>query len=177
MPDHRTSSELEAGISAIAESPQDHGTLELIVVRPATDSRQQVDTMVLDEAEGLVDDCWNLSTHTDDRGQVSLMNSRVLSLVAGSPERMPLAGDNLIVDLDLSEANLPAGARLLVGDATVELTDLPHTGCSKFEARYGSDAKRFINSPAGRQANLRGRYARVVKGGCVAVGDEVRRDV
>ena len=60
--------------------------------------------------------------------------------------RRPLAGDQLYVELDLSPANLPAGTRLAVGSAVIEITGQPHLGCAKFAARFGHDAWRFVNS-------------------------------
>ena len=74
------------------------------------------------------------------------MNARVVGLVAGDRDRWALAGDQLYVDLDLRHANLPPGTRLQVGSAILEVSDLPHTGCGKFTARFGSAAIRFINA-------------------------------
>jgi MOSC domain-containing protein YiiM len=79
------------------------------------------------------------------------------------------------VDLDLSEANLPAGTRLVIGSAIVEVTDQPHTGCAKFVERFGLDAMKFVNSEIGRELHLRGINARVVQPGTIRVGDTVRR--
>jgi MOSC domain-containing protein YiiM len=79
------------------------------------------------------------------------------------------------VDLDLSEANLPAGTRLAIGSAIVEVTDQPHTGCSKFVERFGVEAMKFVNSDVGRELHLRGINARVVQPGTIRVGDSVRR--
>jgi MOSC domain-containing protein YiiM len=104
------------------------------------------------------------------------MNARYLRQIAGDAEAMCLAGNNLIVDLDLSEANLPAGSRLQIGNAVViEISELPHTGCSKFKARSGQEAVTFTNNERGAALHLRGRYARIVTGGEVNVGDAVRK--
>jgi len=89
--------------------------------------------------------------------------------------RWPIAGDQLYVDLDLSLDNLPAGTRLQIGDAVLEVTALPHTGCAKFSARFGSDAARWVNTPSGRELNLRGINARVVTPGQVRRGDAIRK--
>ena len=103
------------------------------------------------------------------------MNARVVELLAPEKDRWPLAGDQLFVDLDLSAENLPAGSRLSIGSAVIEVTAQPHTGCKKFQARYGSDAIKFVNSPEGRKWNLRGINAKVVKEGRVRVGDVVQK--
>jgi hypothetical protein len=107
--------------------------------------------------------------------QLTLMSTRVLAAMEPDPGRWPIAGDQVYVDLDLSEANLPAGTRLLVGDAEVEVTPLPHTGCAKFAARFGHDALRWISTPEGRALRMRGMYVKVVRSGTVRVGDAVRR--
>jgi MOSC domain-containing protein YiiM len=103
------------------------------------------------------------------------MSSRAASLVAGERERWPLAGDQLFVDLDLSYANLPPGTALEVGSAILEVTDEPHRGCGKFARRFGVDALKFVNSPPGRELNLRGIYTRVVTGGTIRAGDTIRK--
>jgi MOSC domain-containing protein YiiM len=107
--------------------------------------------------------------------QLNVMNARAVALVAQSPLRWPLAGDQLFVDLDLSGANLPAGTRLSIGSAIIEVTPEPHTGCAKFVSRFGVDAMKFVNSTIGRELNLRGINARVVKPGDIHVGDLVRK--
>ncbi|MGH9945161.1 MAG: hypothetical protein ACRD9R_22650, partial [Pyrinomonadaceae bacterium] len=51
----------------------------------------------------------------------------------------------------------------------------PHTGCQKFVSRFGPDAMKFVNSPAGRQLHLRGINARVVQPGAIRVGHVIRK--
>jgi hypothetical protein len=174
--------ELEAGLDHIRRAPAAEGTVELIVRRPATDEREVLEEGVLDSDEGLVGDCWRFrgSSRTPDRSahpgmQVTLMNARVTALVAGDRERWPLAGDQLYVDLDLSTENLPAGTRLAVGSAVLEVTDQLHTGCAKFTYRFGSAAIRFVNSKPGRALRLRGMYAKVLEPGTVRPGDAIRK--
>lgn len=175
----RTLEELEAGLDLIEASPDERGRVELIVRRPRTNEREVLDVGRLDELRGLVGDAWGSRgepTSADFDVQLTLMNSRVIELLAGPRERWPLAGDQLFVDLDLSVDNLPAGTRLTLGEALLEVTAEPHTGCRKFIARFGADAHKFVNSPGGRRLNLRGINARVVRGGTVRVGDEVRKE-
>jgi MOSC domain-containing protein YiiM len=99
----------------------------------------------------------------------------VLAAIEPDRSRWPLAGDQLYLDLDLSEANLPPGTRLAIGEAVVEVTELPHTGCVQFSARFGADALRWISTPAGRAMRMRGMYVRVVSGGAISAGDIVRK--
>ena len=103
------------------------------------------------------------------------MNDRAAQAIAGSKERRPLAGDQLYVDLDLSIENLPAGTRLAVGDAVIEVTPEPHTGCAKFSARFGTEALKFVNKSPGRELRLRGVNTRVVTPGTVRAGDAISK--
>lgn len=103
------------------------------------------------------------------------MNARVISLLAQTDERWALAGDQLYVDLDLSAANVPPGAQLLIGSAVIEVTALPHTGCKKFVARFGQEALKFISTPVRKEMQLRGVNARVVQAGRIRTGDLVRK--
>jgi MOSC domain-containing protein YiiM len=107
--------------------------------------------------------------------QLNVMNARAAHLVAGHEDRWALAGDQLYLDLDISEDNLPPGTRLALGDAVIEITEQPHTGCAKFASRFGKEALRFVNSPVGKQLRLRGMNAKVVVPGRIARGVEVRK--
>ncbi len=95
-------------------------------------------------------------------------------MLAPTRECWALAGDQLYVDFDLSAEHVPPGTRVRVGSAVIEVSAEPHTGCRKYRDRFGLDAVRFINSPVGRELNLRGINARVVTGGAVRVGDAIR---
>jgi len=179
---HLTTPEIEAGLGEILQSPRDHGTLQLIVRRPEVGGREILEQAELDTAVGLVGDSWprRKSTRTVDGSphpdmQLNVMNALMIALLAQTKDRWPLAGDQLFVDIDLSEANLPAGTRLALGSAVIEVTDQPHTGCAKFVERFGGDAMRFVNSPAGRALRLRGLNARVVHAGRIRAGDAIRK--
>jgi MOSC domain-containing protein YiiM len=179
---HLTTTQIESGLADVGASPRDRGTLDLIVRRPSVGAREELDEGALDVAEGLVGDTWKArgSRRTRDGGphpdmQLNVMNARVAALLAGTRGRWALAGDQLFVDLDLSEDNLPAGTRLSIGGAVIEVTAEPHTGCGKFVERFGVDAMAFVNSPHGRRLRLRGLNARVVRGGRIRRGDVVAK--
>ena len=173
---------LESGLDQIRASPNDAGRVELICRRPRTEQRELIDEAVLDTEQGLVGDNWLTrgSKSTPDGSahpgtQLTLMNVRSATLIAGAPERRQLAGDQFFVDLDLSVDNIPPGSRLKLGAATVEITEIPHRGCGKFSARFGVDALKFVNSEVGRELNLRGVNARIVEGGVVRRGDAIAK--
>lgn len=179
---HLTREELEAGLDHIRQSPKDGGVLQLIVCRPQVDARKVLTAAQLDLAEGLVGDSWirRSSSRTADGSphpemQLNIMNSRVIALVAQNPDRWSLAGDQLFLDMDLSKANIPAGSRLELGTAAIEVTAPPHTGCSKFVSRFGLEAMKFVNSEVGKELCLRGINARVVQSGIVNVGQVARK--
>jgi MOSC domain-containing protein YiiM len=168
---------LELGLPEIRRSPAAAGRVELIVRRPTEEEREVLAEATLDPAVGVVGDYWHVNGDggaPDPATQVTLMNARAAALIARTPERWPLAGDQLYVDLDLSGANLPPGTRLHLGSAVLEVSAIPHTGCGKFVRRFGVDAMKFVNSAIGRELNLRGINARVVTGGTVRTGDAIR---
>jgi hypothetical protein len=173
---------LRSGLADIAQSPRDAGELKLIVRRPQTGNRQIVEEGELDPAEGLVGDNWKVRFNHRSPGQppnpetqLNIMNSRVIALLAGDVNGWAMAGDQLFLDLDLSAENMPAGTRLSIGSAVIEVTAKPHTGCGKFAARFGKDAMDFVNSPEGRRLRLRGVNARVVRPGFIRIGDLARK--
>jgi hypothetical protein len=177
-----TMEELEAGLDEIRKAPKDEGVLRLIVRRPQIGEREVLAEGQLDLAEGLVGDTWKVrgssltadgSSHPDT--QLNIMNARAAALVAQDQERWQLAGDQLYIDLDLSQENLPAGTQLAIGSAVVEVTAIPHNGCKKFVSRFGLDAMVFVNSPVGKELHLRGINAKVVQAGVIRVGDGVKK--
>jgi hypothetical protein len=179
---HLTMQELEAALDHLREAPKDDGLLQLIVCRPEVDRRHEMDEAELDPVKGLIGDNWNIrpSSRTPDGSphpemQINIMNARVTALVAQERERWSLAGDQLYIDMDLSKENLPAGSRIQVGSAVLEVSHFPHTGCHKFVSRFGVDAMKFVNSEVGKQLCLRGINAKVVQAGTVKVGHKAKK--
>jgi hypothetical protein len=177
-----TKDQILSGLHHVTDSPTDGGILEFIVVRPSVGARELRARAYLSRESGVDGDRWPTSRwltlpdgRPDPRVQVSLMNARILRLVSGGVERISLAGDNLIVDLDLSERNIAPGQRLAVGEAVLEASDVAHTGCRKFMERYGREAVKLVNSAEGKRLHLRGLYASVIEAGVVRVGDPVRK--
>ena len=168
-----------ASLDDVRAAPADNGRVELIVRRPAEGEREVLESAQLDRLIGLIGDRWadrdQANTPVYLSAQLTMISTRVLRAIEPDPTRWPLAGDQLYVDLDLSEVNLPPGSRLAVGTAVIEVSQTPHTGCAVFGARFGSSALRWINSAAGRAHRMRGLNAWVVEPGTVRTGDAIRK--
>lgn len=166
----------QALLDAARSSPRDGGVLKHIVLRLPNEQRVTPPQARLTCTGGVIGDNWGAKAGRSTDRQISLINSRFLEAIAEGAERMPLSGDNLVVDLDLHEDNLPVGARFRIGEVVLEVTDHPHTGCVKFERRYGKAALDLTNTPAGLAARLRGLLARVIHEGEVRPGDPIRKE-
>jgi hypothetical protein len=179
---HLTMEELESALDHLRGSPKDDGVVQLIVRRPRVDEREVLAEAELDPVKGLIGDSWSVraSRRTPDGSphpdmQINIMNARVADLVSQEKERWSLAGDQLYIDMDLSKENLPAGSRLSIGSAVLEVSPLPHTGCHKFVARFGVEAMKFVNSVVGKELCLRGINAKVVQAGVVRLGATAKK--
>jgi hypothetical protein len=170
---HRTFGELEGGLRGTPAAPRDAGWLVLIVRRLADGTRDTPKFVTLSCDDGVPGDAWSRRPPRELDAQLAVIQRDVAGLLAnGQP--LTLSGDNLVVDLDLSDENLPAGSRIRVGESLVEVTPKPHNGCRKFAARFGLDALRFVQAKPTRHRNLRGTYWRVVEPGVARVGDAIR---
>lgn len=173
---------LEAGLAEVLAAPAEAGHVELVTCRPAAGTRRVLASARFDPVTGVEGDSWatRFCRHTPDGSphpgqQVALMNARMIRLVAGAPEHWAPAGDQLFVDFDLRPTNAPPGTRLAVGEAVLEVSELPHRPCVKFRERYGDAAFRFLRSPRGLELSLRGVNATIVGAGVVRPGDEIRK--
>jgi MOSC domain-containing protein YiiM len=163
---------LEARLLAMPAAPRDAGQVVCLVSRPASGQRILLDRATLTTNSGMPGDRWGRGGRRNAASQLTVMQRDVAELLAGG-RPLELFGDNVIVELDLSTANLPVGSRLRAGDVVLEVTPMPHNGCGKFRARFGAEALALTAKPELRHRNLRGVYMRVVDGGAIAVGDSV----
>lgn len=178
---HLDDARIEDGLDHVRAAPRDVGRVEMIVRRPGPGERETPDRATFTTTDGLVGDDWirRGSRHTEDGGphpdmQVAVTGARFLDLISdGDRNRWALAGDQLVVDLDLSDEARTAGERLRIGTALFEVTPAPHNGCAHYTERFGKAAIRAAASPEGRRLHLRGIYLKVVEAGEVAVGDTI----
>ena len=169
-----TVEELEARWEQTEKSPQDMGTVEMIVRRPKPEQREELESATFTAEAGLAGDDW-LRRSADPEAQITMMNSRLIHLLAGDKSRWAEAGDQLFVDLDISQDNLPPGTQLQIGEVVMEVSPLPHTGCTKFARRFGGAARKWIMSEVGEQERRRGVYTRVIQDGLIKLGDRIKK--
>ena len=162
----------------LTASPKDGGTVRGIVVRPpelGSGGRRCLERVRATPEGGLEGDRWASDQARLGPDQVSLINVHVLESLAGrDPERKALSGDNLHVDLDLTEANLPVGTQLEIGEVLLEVSPQPHRPCRLFHERFGASGAKKV-----ARANQRGRRGRGVlclvrRAGEISVGDPIR---
>ncbi len=170
----RTVDELERLWKASAAPAATRGPVQLLVARLGGGKHRELERAELSSECGLRGDRWIHGANAELGRQLTLMNATVAALVCdGLPLHLP--GDNVLVDLDLSEDTTPVGTRIRLGTSLIEVTDKPHLGCKKFQARFGDGAMRWVNAVSGRVRRLRGVNARVIEDGEVAVGDLAER--
>ncbi len=149
-----------------------------IVIRPRTNERVLLSQCEVSPELGVHGDNWASKNHDDNpnpAAQITIMNTRMIELLADDKNRQALSGDQFYVDMDLSKTNLNVGQQLRMGTAILEIMSKPHRGCLKFSNRYGEDALRFVNSEAGKEMRLRGVYARVITSGLIELGNTIEK--
>ena len=170
---HRSLAQLQQAFALLTPPPSDSGRLALIVCRKAPDVHEPLERVRLTPEEGIPGDEWNRRTPRNPDAQLTVIRRDLAEMLAqGQP--LTTSGDNLVVELEISAANLLVGTRLSVGEAVVEVTSKPHNGCRKFARRFGEDALRFVQTPATRHHNLRGIYWRVIVAGEACVGAQIQ---
>lgn len=160
----------------LPRSPLDHGRVAGLVRRPPggrAGEREKLDELELSVEQGVLGDRWQGDPDATPGMQVSLINIGVLSSLAPREQDRPQSGDNLWVDLDLSENNLPVGSRLAMGSCILEVSEVPHRPCTAFHVRFGKTAAQRVARANRRGLRGRGVLCRVVQGGRVSSGDSI----
>ncbi|MGQ0567857.1 MAG: MOSC domain-containing protein [Gemmobacter sp.] len=177
-----TAAELDAALPAILAAPHNAGVVRLLCTRPKPNARAFPEVLTLTRAVGVAGDYhpsqpWLTlpDGRPDPRIEVSIMPWRVLDLVWRDRDRVAHPGDNIAVDMTLSETDLPAGTRLAVGTAILRVSDVPNDGCVKWKVRCGRAAYDWIVTPEHLRLRLRGLYALIEQDGQVRLGDTIRR--
>ena len=180
--EHVTVDELSDKMDWLLESPKDEGVVRGIVVRPATDARKELQEARLSPEGGVEGDRWASTAQRKLKDgrlnpdvQVTLTNARLIEVLAKDRSRWSLSGDQIYVDMDLSMENLQPGQRLVIGTAVLEISEVPHRGCSKYTNRFGKAAFDLVDSARGRELRFRGVYAQIVQEGTLAVGDWIHK--
>jgi hypothetical protein len=177
-----TTAELMAGLPDVLAAPKTGAPIQSLCFRPGYNLRQFPQSLRLTRDQGVPGERWLTAPwlrlpdgRPDPSIQVSILPSRVMDLVWRDRDGQPHPGDTIVVDLDTSEANLPAGTLLQAGTAVLQVSDVFNEGCVKWKARYGQAAKDWITAPGHAPLRLRGVLCAVVQDGEVRVGDQLRR--
>jgi MOSC domain-containing protein YiiM len=177
-----TAEELAALLPAVLAAPREGGVVRLLCVRPKPNARSYPDKITMTRAHGVTGDFeasrpWLTlpDGSPDPRNQVSIMPWQVLDLVWRDRDRVPHPGDNIAVDMNLTEANLPVGTLLAAGTAILKVSDEPNDGCVKWKVRKGRAAYDWITHPDHLPLRLRGLYCSVEKDGEMRLGETLRR--
>lgn len=178
--DFADAASLAAALPHVLAAPRTDGPIRLLCARPKPNQRTFPESLTLTRATGVIDDFearrpWLVlpDGSPDPRNQVSLMSARVLELVWRSRDPRLHPGDNIVVDLDLSFANLPTGTLLQVGTAILRVSDEPNDGCAKWKVRCGKDAYAWVRAEATAKHRLRGLFCSVEQDGVVALGERI----
>jgi hypothetical protein len=177
-----TAQELAAALPAVLAAPRDAGVTRLFCVRPKSNHRIFPQRLTFTRATGVANDFEHMQPwltlpdgSPDPRNQVSIMSWHVLDLVWRDRDRVPHPGDNIAVEMNLTEENLPVGTLLQAGTAILKVSDEPNDGCVKWKVRKGRAAYDWIIHPDHLPLRLRGLYCSVEQDGEMQLGDALRR--
>jgi hypothetical protein len=182
MTEFVTTEELDQALPHVMAAPRDRGPISMLLYRRKYNDRVFTDRLRLTRAQGIEGD-FEMTTPwlelpdgaPDPRIQVSILPQRVLDLCWRNREKTLHPGDQIIADLDMSLANLPAGALIWAGTAVLRVSDLWNDGCVKWKARCGRPAYNWVRAPAHEALRLRGIFCAVEEDGEVSVGDKIVR--
>jgi hypothetical protein len=168
--------------SSLPPLPAETARVNSLCVRPGPNLREERAVIEFHPERGAIGDRWEHKTwlylpdgKPDPRVQVAICNSKILALIQKATGVLHHPGDTIFTDLDLSIQNLPDGARLRVGQAIIEVSDVENDACGKFAAHYGVPVLQWIRLPHNRPFRLRGLYAKIVSGGTVCVDDLISK--
>lgn len=179
---HVTTEELMRALPHVMAAPKDGAAISMLCLRPERNKRRFVDEITLTRENGIPGERWKDQPwlRTEDGAphpgiQVSILQQRVLDLVWRDRENTVHPGDTFIADMDLSEANLPVGQFLEIGEAVLKVSDVFNDGCVKWKARYGREAKDWITMPGHPELRLRGVLCSIERDGIIRAGDILRK--
>ena len=158
------------------------GQVDFLINRPSEGVHKPVGSLYLDPVGGIRGDRWQETAwlrledgSPDPRVQVSLTNTGVMQCFTGSEEGAAFrCGDNIYTNLNLTEAHLPVGSRLQIGEAVIEVSDVVNDACGKFVQRFGADAFQAIRSEENTPLRLRGIFCRIIQAGFIRQHDVIR---
>ncbi len=172
-----------ARVCDIAQTaPVGVGRVDFLINRPAEGVHVPVEELYFDVEQGIQGDRWRDTAWLkrpdgcpDPRVQVSLTNTQVMRCFTGPvPDSVFRCGDNLYVNLNLTVAHLPVGARLQIGSEVVlEVSDVVNDACGKFVQRFGLDAFQCVRDPKFAAFRLRGIFCSIIRSGGIHVGDTI----
>ncbi len=179
-PQHTSTAECDAALDHIRAAPSSGATIGQLCFRPDYGLRTYPDSLEMTVDKGIIGERWIKKPWLtlpdgapDPRIQVSILSQRVMDLCCRQHPDALHPGDPIVVDMDLSVANLPTGTRLRAGSAILEVSDKFNTACVKWHDRYGNDSLRWINKHENRDYRLRGILCKIVQDGTVNVGDQL----
>ncbi|WP_331459957.1 hypothetical protein [Cochlodiniinecator piscidefendens] len=181
-PIHSSLDELNALLPDMAAAQTDSAVVKYLCFREGYGQRAFVDALELSRDRGIIGERWTKAPwlklpdgQPDPRIQVCILSKQVLNAVWKSREISTHPGDTFVLDMNLSEANLPVGQLLQVGTAVLRVSDVFNDACVKWQARYGKTAKEWINAPHLRDLRPRGVLCEIAGGGIVRNGDIVTK--